>query len=551
MISSRLPALSRLAIAGCLAALGPRAASAAILKVPDDHATLQAAIAAAVPGADEIWVSSAGSPYVLDATLVLADGLVYRGGWDPSFLSQGSVTRLHLAVDSTGSVVDASMTTGSVTFTHFTIGPPAKPAAGITQQGAGMFVGGGSLRVASCRFENNVSVVSGGAVQVGAGSAAHFQDCTFHQNATGFSPGSGRGGAIAVGTGGDNAYLEHCRFTNYAADSAGAFSSASGGAVFLAAPVRIERCWFENNFSGTDGGALYTRNADVRGWGNLFYFNRAGRNGGGIYCQNGSGELAGTLVEDCVAGTRGAGNGGGVYHENGSNRFLDGYVRRCQALAPGGDGLTQGVGGGIYLFRPNAPAAIRGTEVVGNRAEVGGGIGIQGTSGGLFSDADITGNSIVGNFAAIASLPRMTAGGIHVLDSFLGEIVNNVISQQEDGCGIACESPFGGTQPSPNIRYNCVWNGAANPDAEYGGICADRTDLNGNIRQNPGHCCFLSPGCVPVGSSQPDLQLAAGSPCLGTGEGGVDMGARPGASGCLSPVSLENSSWGAIKARYR
>ncbi|HMB69376.1 MAG TPA: hypothetical protein VKU85_08685, partial [bacterium] len=121
----------------------------------------------------------------------------------------------------------------------------------------------------------------------------------------------------------------------------------------------------------------------------------------------------------------------------------------------------------------------------------------------------------------------------------------------EDGSGIACEIWTSGTQPSPNIRYNCVWNDPANLDALYGGVCVDRTDISGNISVNPGLCCFLGAGCQPVGLSQPDVQLAAGSPCLGAGEGGVDMGAYPGGTGCMSPVSLEPSSWGAIKARYR
>lgn len=548
--SRRAPSAIALAGAAVLSLL-PAPATATNLLVPRDYPTIEDAIAAAVPGADEIWLSDSLSPYVLDSTLVLADGLNYRGGWNSSFTAQNAVTRIQLQADSTGSILDASLTSASVTLTGFTIGPASKPATGSTSQGGGLFVAGGGLLVANCTFENNVSDVSGGAIQIGAGSSAHILDCTFHNNATGLTPGSGRGGAIAVGAGGDNAYIENCVFTNNAADSVGAFTSGAGGALFAAAPIRVERCKFTGNTSGSDGGALYTRNADVRGWGNLFYSNRAGRNGGAIYCQNGSGQLDETLVEDSVAGTKGAGNGGGVYCENGSFRFVGGYIRRCEALAPAGDGFTQGIGGGFFLFHPNAPGRIEGMEIVGNRAAVGGGIAVQGQIGALFSDLDILGNTIVGNYCSIATSPRTTGGGIHVLDNFLGEIVNNVLAEQEDGCGIACEAGTPGTQPSPNIRYNCVWNGPSNLDAEYGGICVDRTNLNGNIKQNPALCCFAL-GCIPTLSSpQPDLQLALGSPCLGAGEGGVDMGAHPGATSCMTPVSLETSSWGAIKARYR
>lgn len=563
--SSRGAAAFTLAWIAALAFL-PAGARAANLKVPRDYPTLADAIAAAVPGVDEIWASAwadsadtAGTVYYyldptlyeLDSTLVLGDGLVYRGGWDAGYLTQNTETRIYLAPGATGSVLDASMTGGSTVLTNFTIGPPQKPASGATTQGGGLFVLGGSLLVTNCLFENNVSDVSGGAIQIGTGSAAHILDCTFLENATGLTPGSGRGGAIAVGTGGDNAHIENCVFRNNAADSAGSFTSGAGGALFTAAPIRVERCKFTDNYCGSDGGAMYVRNASVRGWGNLFYFNRAGRNGGAMYWQNGSGELSGTLIEDCQAGLRGFGNGGGVYWENGSNRFTDGYVRRCEALAPGGDGFTQGIGGAFYLFEPGAPATIRGTEIVGNRAEVGGGIAIQGGTGGTFSDAAITNNTLDANFCAIAdSTIRMTGAGLHVFDNFLGEVVNNVFSEQEDGAAIACEARIPGTQPSPNIRYNCVWNGPSNPDPEYGGICVDRTNLNGNIRQNPGLCCFAV-GCVPATTTAPDLQLAVGSPCLGTGEGGVDMGAHAGGTNCMTPISLEPSSWGAIKARYR
>ncbi|MGQ0721437.1 MAG: right-handed parallel beta-helix repeat-containing protein [Candidatus Eiseniibacteriota bacterium] len=521
-------------------------AGAAILRVPDDHTTIQSAVAAAVPGQDEIWVSAAGSPYVLPSTLILVGGVDYRGGWDALFLSQdASRTRIHLAQDSTGSAVDAALLGAGDLFSHFTVGPPVKPATFTTVNGAGMFIGSGSPTIANCVFENNVSRDAGGAIQIAAGSAAYILDCTFDSNETGLVAGGGRGGAISVASGSNGVRIELCRFTGNWSDRASVTLSAAGGALFTRSGIRLERCKFEDNYSGFHGGALFVVDADLRAWGNLFYADSAARHGGAIYHQNGSGEHNGSLIEDCVAGagTGEIGNGGGIYFERGSNRFLDGYVRRCTATQ--GNGFSDGVGGAFYFFEPLAGSAVRRTEISGNRAQVGGAVGVQGTTTVTFSDAALEANTIVANYAAIGDAARYGGGGVHIFADFIGEIVDNIIAEQENGAGISCE----GLLASPNIRFNCVWNGPSNSDPEYGQDCVDRTNINGNIRSNPLLCCF-SGGCVPAGSPPPDLQLSAASPCLGAGEGGVDMG-KYGSTNCTTPVSLEPASWGAIKALYR
>lgn len=511
--------------------------------VPDDFADIRQALAVAVAG-DEIWVSGVGSPYVEASTLILSDGVNVRGGYDALFTNQDPArTRIELAADSTGSVIDASALGPGTLFTHFTIGPSAKPVTWTTVNGGGMFIGAGSPTLSDCVFENNVSRDAGGAVQIGVGSSAILQNCEFRDNETGLVAGGGRGGAIAVASGSDGVLIDHCRFERNWSDRLAATTSAAGGAVFTRSGIRLERCTFRDNFSGFNGGALYVRDGDLRGWGNLFYADSSGRDGGAIYHENGDGAHTATLIEDCVAGVNTPGNGGGIYFQNGTNRFRDGFVRRCSAL--NGTGFASGVGGAFYFFEPAYTSAVSGSEIAGNRAQVGGGIGIQGTLMSTFSDVSISGNTIVGNFSAIADSARCGGGGVHIFDDFVGEIVNNIIAEQEDGCGISCE----GLLSSPNIRFNCVWNPAPG-DPEYGENCVDRTNINGNIRASPIFCCLVS-GCVPVGAVGPDLQLGVGSPCLGTGEGGVDMGAYAGLSGCMTPVSLEDKTWGAIKALYR
>jgi hypothetical protein len=116
--------------------------------------------------------------------------------------------------------------------------------------------------------------------------------------------------------------------------------------------------------------------------------------------------------------------------------------------------------------------------------------------------------------------------------------VNNVISHQVDGFGIACNSPA-----SPNIRYNDVFNSdVINLDAEYGVDCPDRTGLNGNIRVDPLFCSIIA--------DPPDLAVASNSQVLDAGEGGTHMGAY-GASVACGTISVEESSWGKIKSLYR
>ena len=245
-----------------------------------------------------------------------------------------------------------------------------------------------------------------------------------------------------------------------------------------------------------------------------------------------------------MAGDGGEGSGGAVYFLGGSNEFRDGFVRRNEAI---GSGMTGGLGGGIYFDGSDGTAAVRGTELVGNRAWDGGAIAVTGTLPRAFTMVAIESNTIMGNEPTRSDTTG--AGGIHITASeFIGEIVNNIIAHQVSGHAISCVGVFA----SPNIRYNCVYNhDVDNVDEEYGGDCTDRTGINGNLKSNPLFCCgFDLNSCDPTSPSHPDLALSSNSVCLGSGEGGVDMGAHPNAVGC-GTISVEETTWGQIKAMYR
>jgi predicted outer membrane repeat protein len=489
------------------------AASAAVIRVPDDYTTISAALAAATSGEDVIYVSDAGSPYV--ERITLKSGVSVMGGFDSSFTANNPdiyVTVIQ-APPGTGTIVDAA-DTQNLAFSGFTVTGAEEPFAG-----GGIFCGAGSSPfIANCTIRGN-QANTGAGIQVSAGASPMIYQCTFEENTATL-----RGGGIAVAAGADLTTIELC--TIRACSSAvGGQSAGGGGGAYVAAPIWFARNRIEDNYTGNDGGGLYVKETDLRSWANLLRRNVAGRNGGGIYHQLGNSEHDEILVENCQAlGSTSGGNGGGIYCEGGTNRFFASFIR--------GNAATAG-GGGFYLAA--ADAEIRLCEINLNAATEGGGIFIAGGST-AFTLSRIYSNTIAGNSA---SLGAGGGGGFHVEFQDVSEIVNNVVAMQTQGCGIYCV----GIGASPNLRYNCFFNlDSENTDPEYGGDCDDRTGINGNIAANPRFC--------DRNDDPPDLALQTSSPCLGSGEGGVDMGAHDASVAC-STISIEETSWGKIKARYR
>ena len=507
-----------------LTGLAGTAGAGNVLRVPLDHATIGAALAAASPG-DEIRASASGSPYV--ENIQLAPGVNLIGGFDDTYTISnptGNETVVSAAVAQT--VIGIGAEIGSdVTLAGFTI------RGGVTASGGGIFCAtGSSPTITDCVIRDNVVTVSGAGIQIANGAAPRIVRCIFEHNVAAL-----RGGGINVVAGADGTVIEFCTFTQCSTATSGQ-PAGGGAAIATASGIRFERNVVRENHSGRNGGGMMVNSgASVRAWGNQFLANSATFDGGAIYSIGGDGEHFRTTVEHNLAG----GSGGGVYFEGGSNRFFDGFIHSNACAGTQGPGY----GGGIYFDRSDG-AWVRGTEIVGNNAREGGGIAVQGTPVRQFTFVTIESNTIMGNVASVSG----TGAGIHVLASeFLGVIRNNIIAFQALGHGIACV----GILASPNIRSNCVINGLTNPVAEYGGSCDDRTGINGNIRANPQFCCggdLSAPPCAP--NQHPDLVLSATSPCLGAGEDGVDLGAHPGSKACGS-VSVEATSWGKIKAYYR
>jgi hypothetical protein len=508
------------------ATLGSAPGSAAVLRVPLDYATVGDALAAASVG-DEVRVADAASPYA--EQIDLPDGVILSGGWnDPYYGSSNPSSRptiLELPADSTGSVVGIGAVGAGTELRGFTI------RGGDTFAGGGIFCGDGSAAlIRDCIIRDNHAAIGGGAL-VATGSSVRFEDCRFVANTA-----IGRGGGVNVAAGSDDVAIVHCTF-EACSSAVNAQSNIGGGGVATSSGIRFERNTLRDNWSGSHGGGLWVADADIRAWGNLFYDNVADAfDGGGIYHLGGSGTHDGTLVEGCTAGR----DGGGVHFEGGSNRFLDGFLHFNRA--------ANGFGGGVHFREPVSGAAVRGTEITGNHALAGGGVAVSGIL--RASLVDIVSNTIVANEATGSDGTDPYGGGIHVRGGLVsdptGGILNNIIALQTAGSAIYCD----GILASPLIRFSCVFNDdAVNTAPEFAGLCTDRCGISGNICVDPRLCC--GPACDPPGPPALALELRDNSPCLGAGEGGVDMGAHPASVTCANPVSVEASSWGAIKSRYR
>ncbi|MFN8177004.1 MAG: right-handed parallel beta-helix repeat-containing protein [bacterium] len=490
------------------------------------YATVLEANAVAVAG-DSIEVSNAAplGTYHQSATLALVDGVVYRGGFGPHFEGPNPVlyeTTLKCEPPADSTDVPAVDATGfSSVFAGFTV------TGGHAEfNGGGIYCGSGcSGTIRNCRVEGNQSLNVGGGIAVAQSASPYIFNCDIRRNSATL-----RGGGISVAQVSSGTRIEFCRIVA-CSSAVGGQSSGGGGGIFTASPIQVTRCEIDSCYTGYRGGGLLTRNVSPYCAANQFKHCFAQQSGGAAFHETGDGRHLNSSFEDCHAS---AGNGGGLFFQAGTWLVQGCFIRNCTA---------SGRGGGVYYEAPTG-AVLRLTEVVGNTSTRGGGVGIVGSLFRTPLSVSVESCTIALNTANVAD--PGAGGGIHVFPegNYADAIVNCIVAQQVKGSCIATE----GALNQPNIRFDCVWNGAANPSPAYGLSCADRTGINGNIQADPLFC--------DTAARPPQLTLqAAGaghlqSPCMDAGEGGIDMGAHPDATPCAL-VAVEEASWGRIKARFR
>lgn len=123
-------------------------------------------------------------------------------------------------------------------------------------------------------------------------------------------------------------------------------------------------------------------------------------------------------------------------------------------------------------------------------------------------------------------------GSSYVGDMFT--VFNNICASNNGGSGLDCNQivrTYGGSRNHLYIDYNCYYDSHSN----YVVYDLGSYTLEGWVAKALGlewvhgkdqHSLNVSP--MFVDEAHHDYRLASGSPCIGTGKGGVDMGAYPG-----------------------
>jgi len=307
---------------------------------------------------------------------------------------------------------------------------------------------------------------------------------------------------------------------------------------FLAEPV-IEDCRFEKNSSEDEGGGMFCdwsspsiRRCVIRGNEALF--------GAGVSAFWESNlELVDCLIVENLA----AADGGGVACSYESDGLLRRVVLRDNQAARGGAASSH-----------RASPRFEHCEVVGNSAHTGGGIHAEtgrllvadsyladnaaDASGGAISVAEVYGywwgglvldaSMLVGNRAGGSGGAVCGASGV-TLDIDHCTMTGNEAGSE--GGAVYCGQSL--AIKSSIVRYNGT--DAIAGYQPYGEVLVSYSNIQGgwlgegNIDLYP---LFCDAGCGAIN----DLSLAADSPCVGTGEGGSNMGSY--GVGCDTPVRM-------------
>jgi len=398
-------------LAAALAAvlgIGAATGAAAIIHVPGDYPTIQAAINAAANG-DEVVV--APGTYYENINFFGKAITVRSSGGAPVTTIDGGTAARAITMNSgepAGTVLDGFTITGQRGGVYIWNSSPTVQncqVAGCSESsGAG---GGGALVIdgaplfANTTFAANASTADGGAAFcLGYGLVRHteFRDCVFSANSSQL-----RGGAIKSNHGQNRVTVTRCTFTgNSALIDGGAiafdFSNLAsvtdcqfvdntagfGGAVYLLqqSQVTFSGCSFTENASTQTfdgGGALAVRDNSIASVSQCTFTNNTGHAGGAVFiCCGGS-----VTASSCTfAGNHAGERGGAIFSINPETRLT---VERCTFV----NNSSGSFGGGVEVHQSDE-CLFKNCRFVGNSSGYGAGlhtsVGTMSVDGCVFSD---------------------------------------------------------------------------------------------------------------------------------------------------------------------
>jgi hypothetical protein len=307
-------------------------ASAAILRVPGDYGTIQAAIDAAVGG----------------DTVIVADGFFFGpGNKNLDFRGKGITVRSENGPEHTTLILEDS---GRAFHFHsgegrdavvlgFTIKDGHVPDKG----GAIMIENGASPMIVDNIIINNVADTAAGAIYIKDSSPV------ISNNVISGNASTNNGGAISMRQSAPK-ILNNVVSNNTSQDGAGIYY------IFVSSPL-IANNLITGNTATRDGGGLFNYGGTAMVLNNLITGNTAG-NGGGIWCKK-----TAPLIKNNIVINNTAVNGGGVYCLiTPSPTFLNNLVAMN----------TADNGGGLFCDIDTVPVFIQNT-VTGNTANNTGG----------------------------------------------------------------------------------------------------------------------------------------------------------------------------------